>query len=290
MSTEVNKAFVNKYRSNFIHLAQQKGSRLRNFVRVNEGVVGKADHHDRLGSTAAQKMTSRHADTPLISTPHSRRKVVMEDYNWADLVDKADKIKMLSDPGSEYMTAGVWAMGRTIDDLILAAMTGNATSVSSTDATSSVAPPSAQKIAHGSAGMTMAKLREARKILRAADIDVDEDLYLAISADKIDDLFAESGTPIISVDYNEKKPLVEGSISYFMGFNLIHTERLGNDSNDNQQVMAWAKSGVGLSIGQNIETKISERPDKNYSMQVYAQMSLGATRIQDNHVVEIACQ
>jgi len=290
MSTEVNKAFVNKYRSNFIHLAQQKGSRLRNFVRVNEGVVGKADHHDRLGSTAAQKMTSRHADTPLISTPHSRRKVVMEDYNWADLVDKADKIKMLSDPGSEYMTAGVWAMGRTIDDLILAAMTGNATSVSSTDATSSVALPSAQKIAHGSAGMTMAKLREARKILRAADIDVDEDLYLAISADKIDDLFAESGTPIISVDYNEKKPLVEGSISYFMGFNLIHTERLGNDSNDNQQVMAWAKSGVGLSIGQNIETKISERPDKNYSMQVYAQMSLGATRIQDNHVVEIACQ
>ena len=54
--------------------------------------------------------------------------------------------------------------------------------------------------------------------------------------------------------------------------------------------MAWAKSGVGLSVGQNIETKISERPDKNYSMQVYAQMSLGATRIQDNHVVEIACQ
>ena len=51
MSTEVNKAFVNKYRSNFIHLAQQKGSRLRNFVRVNEGVVGKADHFDRLGST-----------------------------------------------------------------------------------------------------------------------------------------------------------------------------------------------------------------------------------------------
>jgi len=149
MSTEVNKAFVNKYRSNFIHLAQQKGSRLRNFVRVNEGVVGKADHFDRLGQTNAQKMTSRHADTPLISTPHSRRKVVMEDYNWADLVDKADQIKMLSDPGSEYMTAGVWAMGRTMDDLVLSAMTGNATSVSSADAASDVALPSAQKIVHG---------------------------------------------------------------------------------------------------------------------------------------------
>jgi len=290
MSTEVNKAFVNKYRSNFIHLAQQKGSRLRNFVRVNEGVVGKADHFDRLGSTAAQKMTSRHADTPLISTPHSRRKVVMEDYNWADLVDKADQIKMLADPGSEYMTAGVWAMGRTIDDLILEAMTGNATSVSSADATSSVALPAAQKVAHGSAGMTLAKLRTARKILREADIDPDEELYLAISADKMEDLFAESGTPIISSDYNDTKPLVAGTIGKFFGFNFIHTERLNNDSNGNQQVMAWAKNGIGLSVGQNIETKISERPDKNYSVQCYAQMSLGSTRIQDNHVVEIACQ
>ena len=289
MSTEVNKAFVNKYRSNFIHLAQQKGSRLRNFVRVNEGVVGKADHFDRLSSTNAQKMTSRHSDTPLISTPHSRRKTVLEDYNWADLVDKADQIKMLSDPGSEYMTAGVWAMGRTMDDLILEAMTGNATSVSSADAASSVALPSAQKVVHGSAGMTLAKLRAARKILREADIDPDEELYLAISGDKIEDLFAESGTPVISIDYNDQKPLVEGTISKFMGFNIIHTERLNNDGDGNQQVMAWAKSGIGLSIGQNIETKISERPDKNYSVQSYAQMSLGATRVQDNHVVEIAC-
>jgi hypothetical protein len=290
MSTEVNKAFVNKYRSNFIHLAQQKGSRLRNFVRVNEGVVGKADHFDRLGQTNAQKMTSRHADTPLISTPHSRRKVVMEDYNWADLVDKADQIKMLSDPGSEYMTAGVWAMGRTMDDLVLEAMTGNATSVSSADAASDVALPSAQKVVHGSAGMTIAKLRTARKILREADIDPDEELYLAISGDKMDDLFAESGTPIINFDYNDTKPMVDGTIAKFFGFNIIHTERLNNDSDGNQQVMAWAKSGVGLSIGQNIETKISERPDKNYSVQCYAQMSLGCVRVQDNHVVEIACQ
>lgn len=213
----------------------------------------------------------------------------MEDYNWADLVDKADQIKMLSDPGSEYMTAGVWAMGRTMDDLILEAMTGNATSVSSADAASDVALPSAQKVVHASSGMTLAKLRSARKILREADIDPDEELYLAISGDKIEDLFAESGTPIISIDYNDQKPLVEGTISKFMGFNIIHTERLNNDSDGNQQVLAWAKSGIGLSIGQNIETKISERPDKNYSVQCYAQMSLGAVRVQDNHVVEIAC-
>ncbi len=137
--------------------------------------------------------------------------------------------------------------------------------------------------------MTMAKLRTARKILREADIDPDAELYLAIPGDKMDDLFAESGTPIINFDYNDKKPMVSGTIGSFFGFNFIHTERLNNDSDGNQQVIAWPKSGIGLSVGQNIETKISERPDKNYSVQCYAQMSLGAVRVQDNHVVEIAC-
>ena len=91
MSTEVNKAFAQKFRDTFLHLVQQKGSRLRDYVRVNTDISGKYDHFDRIGSTSAQKITSRHSDTPLISTPHSRRRVSMDDYNWADLVDKAIK-------------------------------------------------------------------------------------------------------------------------------------------------------------------------------------------------------
>ena len=93
MSTQITTAFVEQYKSNVLHLAQQKGSRLRNAVRV-EMVTGKSAFFERIGSTAAEKRTSRHSDTPRMDTPHSRRKVSLDDYDWADLIDQEDKVSM----------------------------------------------------------------------------------------------------------------------------------------------------------------------------------------------------
>ena len=280
MSTEVNKAFAQKFRDTFIHLVQQKGSRLRDFVRVNTDVVGKYDHFARIGSTSAQKITSRHSDTPLISTPHSRRRVSMDDYNWADLIDKADKVRMLADPSSDYMKAGVWAMGRQMDDIIIAAMSGNAVSIDEDDASSNVALPAAQKIAvSGTTDMNITKLRQAKKILDASDVDPDLPRHIVMKSNQFYDLLGD--TQIQSSDYNTVKALVAGEIDTFMGFKFIRSERLTSDSSGDTQCIAWIHDGVGLSLGMDVKTEISERSDKNYSTQVYAQMCLGAVRIED---------
>ena len=50
----------------------------------------------------------------------------MDDYDWADLIDQEDKVRMLISPQSEYAQAGAWAMGRAMDDALIAAATGNA--------------------------------------------------------------------------------------------------------------------------------------------------------------------
>jgi hypothetical protein len=110
MSTEVNKAFVQQFADNIIHLAQQKGSKLMPAV-MNKRVVGKYAHFDRLGATTAQKRTSRHADTPLVDTPHSRRRVSMDDYEVADLIDSQDELRMLIDPRSPYAEAMANTLG-----------------------------------------------------------------------------------------------------------------------------------------------------------------------------------
>jgi len=162
MSTQITTAFVEQYKSNVFHLAQQKGSRLREAVR-SETVTGKAHFFERIGSTAAQKRTSRHSDTPRMDTPHSRRKVTMDDYDWADLIDNEDKVRMLISPQSEYALAGAYAMGRAMDDAIIAAATGNA--YGGVAGGTTVPLPSGQKIVHGSANLTIAKLLEAKKIL-----------------------------------------------------------------------------------------------------------------------------
>jgi hypothetical protein len=87
MSSEITTAFVEQYSSNVSMLAQQMGSRLRAAVDV-ENVTGKNSFYDQVGVTAAIQRTSRHADTPQIDTPHSRRRLSLSSYEWADLIDR----------------------------------------------------------------------------------------------------------------------------------------------------------------------------------------------------------
>ncbi len=49
MSVQITTAFVEQYKNNVIHLAQQKGSRLRDAART-ETVTGKAHFFERIGS------------------------------------------------------------------------------------------------------------------------------------------------------------------------------------------------------------------------------------------------
>ena len=283
MSTEITTAFVEQYKSNVFHLAQQKGSRLRNAVKT-ENVTGKAHFFERIGSTAAEKRTSRHSDTPRMDTPHSRRKVTMDDYDWADLIDNEDKVRMLISPSSEYAMAGAWAMGRAMDDAVIAAASG--TAYSGASGGTSVALASGQKIVHGSAGLTLAKLLEAKEILDSSDVDPDEPRFMIVTAKQLQNVLGVE--QLTSADYSSVKALVQGEIDTFLGFNFIRTERLVTDGT-NRLALAFTQNALGLALGQDITTKISERADKTYATQVFLSMSIGATRVEDEKVVEIAC-
>ena len=209
----------------------------------------------------------------------------MDDYDWADLIDDSDKVRLLISPQSEYAKAGAYAMGRTMDDVIIAAATGNA--FGGVSGGSTIALPAGQKIAHGSTGLTIAKLISAKEKLDAANVDPDEARTIVCSAKQISDLLGT--TQITSADFNSVKALVQGDIDTFMGFKFIRSERLGLDGNNNRQVLAFTNTSMGLALGKDIQTKISERADKNYSTQVYLCMTIGATRVEDEKVIEIAC-
>lgn len=294
MSTEVNKAFVQQFADNLIHLAQQKGSRLLPSVMVKK-VTGKYAHFDRLGKTAAQKRTSRHGDTPLIDTPHSRRRAVLEDYEWADLIDSQDELRMLIDPRSSYAEAGAWALGRTMDDIIISAAGGNARSIDSSDSSSNVAFDSNMVVDEdfgtADSNLTFEKLNEAKRKLRGNDIDPDEPLYCVVNADALHSLLTES--EIQSIDTNTVRALVRGDLNTFMGFNFIHSERLegvadGTDT-DPIDVLCYAKSALGVALGEDIKVRMSERDDKSYATQVYASMTMGAVRIEEEKIAKIEC-
>ena len=286
MSFQVNTAFVQDYKNTVSLLLQQRGSKLRSAVTQDSftGKSGKAV--EQIGAVNAQKRTSRHGDTPLISTPHDARWVFPTDYEWADLIDDQDKLRMIIDPTSPYAVNGAYAMGRSIDDALIDSFFG--TAKTGENGTTSTAFPTAQQVASGSAGMSIAKLRSAKKILMANEVDVDNDpLFIAITAEQHDDLLGE--TQAVSLDYNTKPVLVEGRISAFMGFNFIHIERLGVDGSSARRCPAWARSGMHLGMWNDITTRISERDDKSYANQVYVKGTFGATRLEEGKVVEILC-
>jgi hypothetical protein len=296
MSTTVTEAMVQQYGTNFRTLYQQRQSRMAAFCQMEGGIVGQSKSVERIGKAEAYDITSRGADTKYVDVPHSRRWIDLQDKGWAELVDEMDKIRMLADPTSPYAAMAVAALNRAKDDIILAAARGNART------NNGVIPlPASQKIAVGGTSLTLAKLLAVKEILDTNEADDDASLQadgqnpnmqatrmIAVNAKMLTNLYGT--TEIKNVDYNSVKALAQGAIDTFLGFKFVRTERLAYSSGVNTRfAVAWVKSCVGLGVGKDIVSSIDVLPGKNYSAQVYARMSIGAARLEDEGVVEIGC-
>jgi hypothetical protein len=284
MSFQITEAFVQQYRDNVLILAQQKGSRLREAVAIRDGVVGKRTSFERIGGVSMVKRTTRHADTPLVETPHSRRWCNLEDYEFADLVDDQDRIRLLISPESEYAINAGYAAGRTFDQIIIAAMQGSA--VTGEEATGTQALPAGQILALGTGGnnkMNVGKLRSIITSFRKANHDMGN-LHIAMSAEGFRQLLET--TEVTSADFASVKALVNGDINAFLGLKFHHTEELGFATGTQRYALAWNMRSVGLAIGKDVVTRMTERADKSYALQTYLCFTLGAVRIEDTGVVQ----
>lgn len=308
MSFQVTEAFVLQFSANIYMLSQQKGSRFRPAVRT-ESINGKSKAFDRIGKKTATIRTTRHSDTPQTDTPHSRRWVSLADYHDGDLIDDMDKVRMLNDPQSEYMMAIAWALGRAMDDVVVAAADG--TAVTGETQTGTATHPNTQKIvcndgAGSSANLNVEALRHIKQLMDAAEIPAEIPRYIAVTANQLYSLLAH--TEVTSADYNTVRALVNGQLDTFMGFKFLHSERLalqsasliatfsagtvgagGDNVNGFRKVIAWAQDGLILGIGSDVKGRISERTDKCFSNQVYGSMSIGAVRMEEEKVVIAFC-
>jgi hypothetical protein len=288
MSSQITTSFVEQYSSNVQLLSQQMGSKLRSSVD-EESVVGKNAFFEQIDSTAAVLRTSRHGDTPQIDTPHSRRRVSLASYEWGDLIDDSDKIRMLVDPTSAYARNAAAAMNRAMDDVIITAM--NASASTGVAGATSTALPSSQKTATSdqSDGLTIAKLLSAKKILDENDIDPSRKRFIVCGPQQISDLLGT--TSVTSADFNTVRALSTGEVNSFLGFEFIMSTRLNKDATNttDRLVFAYTEDAIKLAIGKDIKANISERADKSYSTQVYYCMDLGAVRMEEKAVVQIPC-
>jgi len=279
MSSHITKAFVQQYSANIQMLSQQMGSLLRDKVRV-ESVVGKNAFFDQVGSVTAQLRTSRHADTPQVDTPHSRRRLSLADYEFADLIDQQDKVRLLIDPTSSYAQAAAMAMGRAMDDVIITAALGTAY----TGETGAGSETVQTGVVKGTTGLTVAKLISAKDLLDKADVDPSIPRHIIVGPEQLGNLLGDS--EVTSSDFNTVKALVRGELDSYLGFKFTVSNRLPKTGND-RTCIAYAQDGLLLGIGKDISARIDERADKSYATQVYYCQTIGATRMESAKVVPI---
>jgi hypothetical protein len=289
MANEITEAFVKQYADNFIQKSQQMKSRLEQHVLVDSGIVGASKSVDRIGATEDQQRTERYGDSPNAADNFERRWIDLSDWEWGKLIDDMDKLKMLADPTSPVIAGGVASLMRRKDKVIIAALGGSARQGEGASATT-VALPAGQKIAHGSAGMTIAKVITARGLLGRNEAfneeDPNDELVMVYSMEQLENML--NIDKVTSADYNSIKALVTGALDTWMGFKWVRSQLLPKVAYE-RFCYAYCKSGMTLGIGKDATTKLGERPDKKFIPYAYAKQSVGAVRGEDVKVVEISC-
>lgn len=312
MSFEITVAFVEQYRANILLLSQQLESRLRSTC-IEQTVIGRTFYGERVGATAGADIEDRHGDTPLISTPHSRRRGTMVDWDWGDLVDDLDKQKMLIDPLSTYVRNAIGAANRRIDKHIYDALGGTAAAGQSggdtvnnydaeecrlVDSDGTVVAAGSNHSAATSTGLTIGKLLTCKQLLDEGDINPERQRYFVTNPYNINQML--NATEIKNADYNTVKALAMGKLDTFMGFKFIMLQNFQDEikghlrdseaetADEAVECYAWAQDAISLGVGKDVTTRVTERADKRYSIQPYVKMSFGAVRVEGPAVVEIS--
>lgn len=296
MAATIDTAFVNQFKANIELLHQQKGSKLEDCVRV-EMQNGEYAYYDQMSKqTSLTTSPARNASTAFIDSPYSRRRVGLTSYKYAELIDEFDTVRMLVDPSSTIAQNIAYLFGRTKDSVIITAAnatayTGKEGGTSTTFSGAMVIPASGTVGVDTNAewcgdttGLNLAKLRGASYLLDMNDVDEEDRFLIAHPFHKAQMLAI---TEVASRDYNTDLVLTNGQVDSFMGFKFVWTTQATANT-----IFCWHKQAMLLSIGEGdagLTAEIERDMTHNYSTQVFMSASYGASRMDEDAVVQINC-
>lgn len=290
--TNIPNHYTTQFDANWRHLVQQKNSRLREYVTL-DSINGKEKSYNTIDVAAMALINDRSGNTRISSQDMAKRWIRPQQYDTAKLIDEWDE-QLLGEvvlPTSPIVQSHGAAYARTCDSVIISALGG--TAYTGTTGVTATALPAGQKVgvqyvetgAAANSGLTIAKLRRAKFILDANEVDEEEERIIVVSAKQLQDLLRT--TEVTSADYNTVRALVDGAVNTFMGFKFRRTQLLPVATNV-RSCYAYVKSGIVLAE-RGLKTHMDVRTDLSHSLQIRSVASLGATRMEEKKVVEIAC-
>ena len=315
---QIPKHYADMFKDNVYHKVQQTQSVFSSGVRnESHGSGAESVFYDSYEKSKTKKRTERAQKTYIAEVDRDRRAVRADWHDWGTIIDKIDIAKTIHMPESALVQAATYAFNRTKDEVIYEAALGD--SYAGQKGLDVVALPNSQKVVafDGTttgdiANLNIATLAKIKRKFWDNNIGTGSDMYpggmlnIALRGAQIEQMLNDS--TITSADYASVKALAQGDIDTFMGFKfhiynglsqndaqIAYNNATGNiesggtntGSTVYDRAAVWFTDGLLLSSGQSMGIDIGPRRDLSNVTQVYADMHLGAVRMEEEKVIEL---
>lgn len=298
MSENLIKLYITQFSSILLLKLQQTQSKLRGRCMEGAHEGRQASPVQYIGNIQMKAPSGRFAPLDRQDVDFTRRWVTPVDKEATQMIDNFDKLRLLQDPTSQYSTVAAAAVAREWDDRLIAAAFGTAQIGNGADfnaltnetfASLSNVVVASTFGSSSASGLTVAKMIEAKRLFRKAQVDVDsEQLTWITNSQGESDLLNQA--QVVSSDFaGDRATLMDGKVTRFMGFDIVYSERLVSTSNVRQNI-SFVKSGLYLGIWKDTVTDIRQRGDlSSLPYQIYTGMSCGATRLEPGRLLQALC-
>lgn len=277
----IDNAYITTFENNVRHIAQQKEAKLRGKSQMKTESSTK-HKWERLGTLEASEKTTARTATPVQDAEWTDRVSLAKTYHIGTSSELEDPVQMLVDPNSNLTKAIANGMNRKYDDVFIAAATGDATDIAGT-----VIPfPASQKIGTGAEVISFDMITAVQEKFMLNDIDPDVPKVMVVGPTQIRKLMQL--TEQTSSDYVTAQSLLSyGIVPNWLGFTWINSTRLLAPGAGEKSCLAFTMDAMGCNINLDISTKVAQDPSLSFAWRLYAHMTLGAVRVEDEQIVHM---
>jgi hypothetical protein len=285
MALNIQNIYIKTYEQTVRHLAQQSNSRLRMYI-TERSTNGTEHNWERIGKVEAEEKTSARTPTPAGPQDNdwSRRVSAAKTYHIGSSSEQEDPVQMLVDPNSNIAMSQGMGMRRRVDDVIIAAADGTALDGQGANN----AFPAGQIVGDIATPISFDLVTQVNEVYQLNDIDPDIPKVMIVGPTQVRKMLQM--TEVTSSDYQHVKALAgNGFVPHWMGFTWILSNRLISPAGDNTDLhcLSFTRMGVGLQMNKDITARVAEDPSLSFAWRIYCHMTLGAVRVEDEHVVRM---
>ena len=284
--TSIPASFPNQIATNWDLITQQTQSVLERTVTLapHTGLTKQI----KFGQTFSSKAHTGRAEkvTPVEYGGNTRwQQVVFRDIADPIFIDQWDETSLaeVALPNSAAIQGFDAAYQRDKDDEIIAAITRNVYTGDVSPTTAVAFPTSTNAIAHGSTGLTAAKVSQVIRKMRLNNVNFDAGEVYGIITPYDEEFLLNNVAEVRSKDFSKVQPIDGGSIANksWMGINWIISNRLPTDTTAHTVTnFFYTKGSILWNPGKRM-VDVAKRSDLSNATQITATWMFGATRRED---------